>query len=212
MSAPLSLCCRIVLAEDRYPLFRTMLQVSKGNAMRFERYLWPSPAAAFLALAGLAGASGSAPAAVPAAIPYQVLTDDDFQSFLGNWAGDGPLCAALAGQADWDRYIHPAATMGRPRHPFQPAEGFWRDHVALLIGRVANAGGGENPSLRIEAVTRQDGALTIRTSFRQAAHGSYQMNLWALVVLPRPLPARATFRDADGTSCNVPGLPRRVPR
>jgi hypothetical protein len=176
--------------------------------MSLARYFWPPFAAAFLTTAGLAGATDSAPPAAPTMVAYQVLTDDDFQSFVGNWAGDAPLCAALAGQADWDRYIHPAATMGRPRHPFQPAPDFWREHVALLIARVATAGGSENPSLRIEGVTRQGGALTIATSFRQAAHGSYQMKLWTLVVLPRPLPDRATFFDADGTSCDVPGLPR----
>lgn len=180
--------------------------------MSLARYFWPPFAAAFLTIAGLAGTAGSAPPAAPASVAYQVLTDDDFQSFVGNWQGNAPLCAALASQADWDRYIHPAATMGRPRHPFQPEDGFWRDHVALLIARVANAGGGENPSLRIEGVTQQGGALTIATSFHQVAHGSFQMNLWALVVLPRPLPGGATFRDADGTSCTVPGLPRRGPR
>jgi hypothetical protein len=179
------------------------------NGMRYVRHFWRGPAAAFLVLAGLTAASASASAAAPVAVPYEVLTGDDFQSFLGNWEGDGPLCAALASQADWDRYMHPAATMGRPRHPFQPEDGFWRDHVALLIGRVANAGGAENPSLRIEGVTRQDGALTIATRFRQPAHGSYQMKLWAFVVLPRPLPDRATFRDADGTSCAVTRLARR---
>jgi hypothetical protein len=179
--------------------------------MSFVRHL-PRVLTAFLTIAGWAGVVRSAPPTAPSPVAYQVLTGDDFQSFLGNWSRGAPLCAALASQADWDRYIHPAATMGRPRHPFEPAPLFWRDHVALLIGRVANAGSGEDPSLRIEGVTRQDGALTISTSLRQAAHGSYQMNLWALVVLPRPLPERATFRDTDGTSCAVSGLARHGPR
>jgi hypothetical protein len=164
-------------------------------------------ACALLVMAAMAGTSASALPTPPVPVPYQILTDADFQVFLGNWDGSGPLCAALAGQADWDRYMHPAPVMGPQHRLFQPAASFWRGHVALLIGRVATAGTGGNPSLRIEGVTRQGGALTRRTHFQQVAGGTFEMKLWALVVLPRPLPPSVTFRDADGTSCVVPRHP-----
>ena len=147
------------------------------------------------------------PAGETRGVDYLVLHSEDFQSFVGNWEGDAPLCGLIGSQADWDRYMHGAAVMGPQHRPFAPPASLWQGHVAFFLARVArNPSGQPHSRLSIDWVERAQGSLTVRTNFSQASGtGGYQSKEAVFVVVPRPSPATLTFSDRDGTSCTVRG-------
>lgn len=137
-----------------------------------------------------------------ATVAYQLLHSGDYQSFVSNWEGDGPLCGAIRSQADWDRYMHSAPVMG-PHRPFSPPAELWRGHVGYLLARVAGAGGGGHASLNVVGVERRGDTLQIATQLNQAPSPSFRVTTMVIVVVPLPAPRAAIFRDADGTSCAI---------
>ena len=161
------------------------------------------------ALAAFAVAAGPANAQPASVAGYQVFTQDDFQSFVGNWRGGAPLCAAIRSQADWDRVMHPAPVMGRPSRPFAPPADFWRTHAGFLLARVAGDGGAPPASLSATDVRNSNGTLRIETRFTQTAPASYRIKTMILVVAPLPAPRNAVFHDADGTICVIGARARR---
>ena len=147
------------------------------------------------------------PAGETRGVDYLVLHAEDFQSFVGNWEGDAPLCGLIGSQADWDRYMHGAAVMGPQHRPFAPPASLWQGHVAFFLARVArNPSGQPHSRLSIDRVERAQRSLTVRTNFSQASEtGGYQSKEAVFVVVPRPAPATLTFSDRDGTICTVRG-------
>lgn len=146
--------------------------------------------------------SATAGAMASMAAQNQIFGPDDFQSFVKNWDGDAPLCARIASQADFDRYFGAAAVMGGNK-PFGPPEALWRTHTGYLLAREANGGSNINQLLQVLRVERGAGSVNIDTVFASPASGSYQVNTFVLVAVPKPVSGRAEFREGGRPVCSV---------
>jgi hypothetical protein len=146
---------------------------------------------------------GGRSAAVAVEGDNQVFGAGDFQSFVKNWDGDGPLCARIASEADWDRYFGAAAVMGANK-PFGPPEALWTTHNGYLLARVGNGGGGNvEDMLKVQRVERGAGSVKIETVFAGPASGSFQVKTYVLVALPKPVSGTVEFREQGRAICSV---------
>ena len=157
-----------------------------------------------IAICGLNPATASARRGAPAvhAGNNQVFRAGDFQSFVKNWDSDGPLCARIASQADWDRYFGAAAVMGRNK-PFGPPKSLWATHNGYLLARIANGGGDVAEMLKVKGVARVGRSVKIDTVFAAPASSSFQVTSYVLVAVPKPVSGTVEFRDHGRTICSV---------
>ena len=128
------------------------------------------------------------------------LDPDDYRSFVGNWMPQGaPLCAAMRSADDWNRVLHPAATMGSTR-PFAPPAGLWNDRAVLLIARVVPAGDSAH-AFRLLGVERTQDAIEVNVLFKSAPPASSSEKVWLAVEVQKPLPALVRFRQEGNIVC-----------
>ena len=148
-------------------------------------------------------AGGIASPAVAAPLPYQALDPSDYQGFVSNWDGNRPFCAAIASPQEWERVIHPAATMGNSR-PFAPPASFWRTHTVLLLAHEGNGGGNDGEVLRTLGVDQRRGRIAVSTRFTPRTAASYTGKFWTAVAVRRPLAAtNVDFVEGGRTLCTL---------
>jgi hypothetical protein len=152
---------------------------------------------------GATTSGGDRPVAVATASGTRLFGAGDFQSFVKNWDGDGPLCARIASQADWDRYFGAAAVMGGDK-PFGPPEALWTTHTTYLLARTANGGSGDVADLlKVKGVSRDARSVRIDTMFAGPASGSFQVTTYVLVAVPKPVSGTVEFREGARTFCSI---------
>lgn len=169
--------------------------------------MWKIVTAGALALgttacAPMAATTGSPSSGVAAAGGNRVFGPGNFQSFVKNWDGDGPLCARIASEADWDRYFGAAAVMGDNK-PFGPPAALWNTHTGYLFARAANGGGDMDELLKVQRVDRDRRSVKIETVFAGPASGSFQVTTYVLVAVPKPVSGTVEFRDQGRAVCSI---------
>ena len=131
---------------------------------------------------------------------FKLLDPRDYQSFVGNWTPENaPLCAAIGSADQWDRVLHPAATMGAHK-PFAPPADFWNGHVVLLFARVVNAG---DPSkvFQVDGVLRRMDTIDVTLRFKPTPPASSKAKSYFAVAVDRPIPARVRFIQDGNIVC-----------
>jgi hypothetical protein len=120
----------------------------------------------------------------PVSYPYEVIAPRDFQVFVNNWSSPREShCVAIRSAAEWERNLHPAATMGSHR-PFAPPPAFWRDHIVLLIARSMPMGNLDD-AIHVSGVSEIAGRLEVQLAFHPV-DSSATMNDWRGIVIGRP--------------------------
>jgi len=128
---------------------------------------------------------------------FKLLDPNAYQSFVGNWTPDtAPLCAAMSSDAQWNRVLHPAATMGSHK-PFAPPGNFWSGRAVLLFARVVNAG---DPAkvFQVDDVLRRKDTIDVTLRFKPTPPASSTMKIYFAVAVDKPIPPRIRFIQ-DGT-------------
>jgi hypothetical protein len=143
-----------------------------------------------------------APAVGAEDVPFAQLDPSAYQSFVANWTTeDRPLCAVMESQADWDKTMRPAPTMGRTK-PFAPPAGFWRNKAVLFVARVINAGD-TSRVFRVADVQRHRRSLALDYQFTPTGPASWQMKWYLAIAVSKPLPALVRFRENGEIVCRV---------
>jgi hypothetical protein len=118
-----------------------------------------------LPVLAFAAVFASASPAMPKERGPALLASEAFQSFVKNWQpASRPLCATLLSQADWDKVLHPAPTMGSSG-PYAPPPATWNDSAVLLVARVVYAGNTAKV-FRLSRTAKRGDALEVDYRFR----------------------------------------------
>jgi hypothetical protein len=134
---------------------------------------------------------------------WVALNPSDYQVFVGNWTPDAvPLCAVLSSEADWNRILHPAATMFSNK-AFAPPAFMWNSRAVLLVARATY--GGDNPNLfQPTAVSRTQDTIELDYGFTPPlAAATYTGKYYMMVQVTKPLPANVRFVENGREVCDV---------
>ena len=130
-----------------------------------------------------------------------MLNPNEYQSFVGNWTPeDRPLCAALQSAGDWDKVMHPAATMNS--HAFAPPAEVWQGHAVLLLARVVNAGDTSHV-FSVSKLSTEQNALVVDYAFASTPAASSTEKYYFALEVAKPLAATIRFREGGNVVCEV---------
>jgi hypothetical protein len=137
--------------------------------------------------------------AVAAPMRFTRIGQDQYQSFVVNWAPpDAPLCAVIATADEWRAVFHPAPTMGASK-PFAPDPSFWRTHRVLLVARVTPGGGDPFAS---PAVARNGARLTVSYALRPPSRpASFMGKSFLALATARSAPSEVTVLENGHAVC-----------
>lgn len=155
-----------------------------------------------LGVALLLAVADAAPEAATAEQSYEQLDPNAYQSFVANWEPDvGPLCAVIRTQADWDRVLKPAPTMGRTK-PFSPPPEFWKFKAILLVAHVIGAGD-TSSVFQVQHLVRGKGGMQLDYRFTPTPPASSSIKWYLAVAVPKPLPKLVRFTENRRLICTL---------
>ncbi len=140
--------------------------------------------------------TGNASKARP--VPFRILKDGDFQSFIRNWDDKKypALYALIQTPAQWDAIFHPAPVMGQNR-PFGPEAKFYDNEQIIIVAHVIPAPDASLTVYNVRHIVADNNILIIYYRFNQPENAaSYTIKSQLAVAIPKNSYKRIVFIES----------------